>query len=44
MNLSHPAELAHVINSWLDAERTPTTRRNQASHRSWRSGVETRDP
>jgi hypothetical protein len=36
-------ELAHVINFWLDGERSRTTRRSQASHRSWRSGAETRD-
>ena len=43
INFSHPGELAHVIDCWLDGEKSPTIRRSQASHRSWRSGAGTRD-
>jgi hypothetical protein len=44
MDVSHPGELAHLINSWLDGRKITDDPANQASHRSWRSGAETRDP
>ena len=44
MNVSHPGKLRPLINSWLDGREITDDPASEASHRSWRSGAETRIP